>query len=170
MGVVAVFGFDAFSDECGDDMGGFEVEVVVWAVEVYGEDEDGFHSILQFVGVEHLPGGFFGDAVGGVGGFGVAVPEVFFFEGDGGEVWVGADGSGLDELSVAFYEAVGSCLFDEVHGHGHVCVEVSAWVFHVGADASDFGGEVDDHGGFVWAEGVVVEGGAGVFFGEVVLG
>lgn len=150
-------------------MGGFEVEVVVWAVEVYGEDETGLHVVLEFVGVEHLPCGFLGHSIRRVGDFWVSVPEVFFSEGDWCEVWVGADGAGLDELSVAFDEAVDSCLFDEVHGHGHVCVEVSAWVFHVGADASDFCGEVNDHGGAVVAEAVVVEGDAGVFFGEVVV-
>ena len=45
---------------------------------------------------EHL----FGQAVGGVGFFGVAVPEVFFFDG-GGEFGVGADGAQGDELSYA---------------------------------------------------------------------
>ena len=121
----------------------------MWAVEVDGEDEGGLHAVLQFVCVEHLPRGFLGDAVGRVGDFGVSVPEVFFFEGDGGHVWVGADGSGLDELAVAFDESIGACLFDEVECHGHVGVEVASGVFHVGADASDLGGEVDDHGGAV---------------------
>ena len=121
----------------------------MWAVEVDGEDEGGLHAVLEFVCVEHLPCGFLCDAVGSVGDFGVSVPEVVFLEGDGGHVWVGADGSGLDELAVAFDESIGACLFDEVEGHGHVGVEVSSWVFHVGADASDLGGEVDDHGGAV---------------------
>ena len=61
-------------------MGGAGVEIVPGAVEVYRQEEDGVEAILLAVGLglhqEHL----FGQAVGGVGFFGVTVPEVFFFE------------------------------------------------------------------------------------------
>ena len=93
-------GFDALADQRGDDVGGFGVEVVARAVEVDGEEVDGVDAVLVAVGLALDQEHFLGDAVGGVGLLGVAVPEVVFPEGDGGELGVGADGA-EDDISRA---------------------------------------------------------------------
>jgi len=159
---IAAPGFDALTDEGGDDVGGLQIKVVAWAVEIHREQIDGVHTVLLAVGLAHSEEGFFGDAVGGVGFFGEAVPEVVFLKRHGRELGVGADGADLDE----FPDFVDACLFDEVESHGHVGEEEAAGVFAVGADAADFGGEVDDDVGFDLPDQV----GDGGFVGEVALG
>jgi len=83
---------------------------------------------------------FFGQAIGGVGYFGVALPEVFFAEGNGGMVGIGADGSQGDEL----VDVVEVAFVDELGSHHDVVVEKGGRVFPVIADAAYFCGQMDD--------------------------
>lgn len=79
-------------------MGGAGVEIVPGAVEVYGQQEDGVKAILLAIGLALHQQHLLGEAVGCVGFFGIAVPEVFFFEWDGGELGISADGAQGYEL------------------------------------------------------------------------
>lgn len=89
-------------------MGGAGIEIITGAVEVYGQKEDGVEAVLLAVGLGLHQEHFFGQAVGGVGFLGVAVPEVFFFERDGGEFGIGADGAQGYEL---FYTVLAGLLY-----------------------------------------------------------
>ena len=109
-------------------MGGAGVEIVPGAIEVYRQQEDRVEAVLPAIGLglhqEHL----FGQAVGGVGFFGVAVPEVFFFERDGSEFGISADGAQGDE----FLHAVQTSLFHQLCSHHKVVVEEFTWIFPIG--------------------------------------
>jgi hypothetical protein len=124
--VAALLRLDALADQGGDHVAGVQIEVVVRAVEVDGQHVRALHAVLELVRVEHLPRGLLRHAVGRVGLFRVAVPEVLLGEGHGGELGVGADRADLDELAAALDQAVEACLLDQVQGHGHVGVEVAA--------------------------------------------
>jgi hypothetical protein len=51
-----------------------------------------------------------------------------------------------------FFNISSACLLHEVHTHCHVCVEKATWLSHVGTDATDLGGKVNDD---IWLEFVV---------------
>ncbi len=74
------------------------MEIVARAVEIDRQQIDRIEAVLLAIGLAHDQQGFFGDAVGGVGFFGVAVPQFGFAEGDGREFRIGADRSDLDEF------------------------------------------------------------------------
>lgn len=63
------FGQVEFADQRRQDMGGFQIKVVVWTVEVGGHDRDVGGPVLSVIGVAHLDAGDLGDGVGGIGGF-----------------------------------------------------------------------------------------------------
>ncbi len=121
-----------------------EVEVVSRAVEVDGEEVDAREAVLLPVALEHDEERLLGDAVGGVGLLGVAVPEVVFAEGDRRELGVRADGAELDELAQVLRGGVRAARLDELDAHEGVVVEEAAGVEAVGADAPDLRREVDD--------------------------
>ena len=97
-GGAGVAGVEAFPDEGGDDVRAGGVEVVPRAVEVDGDEVDAVEAVLLAVGLALDEEHFLGEAVGGVGFLGVAVPEVVFAEGDGGEFGIAADGADGDEF------------------------------------------------------------------------
>src|SRR5207247_11231945 len=88
-----VAGIDALLDERGDDVGRGRIEVVAGSVEVDGQEEDGVEPVLLAVGLALYEERLLGDAVRRIGLLGIAVPQVLFLEGHGGELRVGADGS-----------------------------------------------------------------------------
>jgi hypothetical protein len=78
--------------------------------------------------------------VRGIGFFGVAVPEVFLFKRNGGELGIGADSANRHKL----FDALKPGLVNELHAHHQIVVEKFAGLLAVGADAADLGCQMDD--------------------------
>src|SRR5262249_53957935 len=85
--------------------------------------------------------GFLGDAVGRIGLFRVAVPQLGFTEWDGGVLGIAADGADLDE----FLDLVNARAFDKLHTHHKVLVEESAGILLVGSNSADDGSQMYDN-------------------------
>jgi hypothetical protein len=101
------------------------------------------HPVLLAVGLalheEHL----LGEPVGGVRLLGVAAPEVFLAEGDGGELRIGADRAQRHDLR----NPLEAALLHELHAHHQVLEEERAGVLAVGPDPADACREVHDEVG-----------------------
>ena len=146
--IAARLGFDALADQGRDDVRSLQVKVVARAVQVDRQQVDGIEAILLAVGLgldeQHL----LGQAVGGVGLFGVAIPERLFAEGDGREFRISADGADGDE----FLDAALPGFVHELDAHHQVDVEEIGGAGAVGANAAGQGGQVNDQ---VGAGGIV---------------
>ena len=129
-----------FADEGGDDVGSLQVEVVARAIEIDRQQVDEVAAVLLPVGLGLHQEHFFGQAIRGIGFFGVAVPEVVFLEGHGGVFGIGADGADDDDFFCA--RAPGG--LQQGDAHDGVGVEEPAGVFPVGADAAADGGQMDE--------------------------
>jgi hypothetical protein len=127
--------------QSGDDMRTVGIEVVAWAVEIYGDKEYAVEAIFGAIGLrldeEHL----FCEAVRRVCLLRVTVPKVIFPEGDRGKLGIRADGADSDELS----QFAKACLVDELDTHHKVLVEEFARVLTVSTDSAYDGGEVNNN-------------------------
>ena len=85
---------DALADQRRDHVRRCEVEIVARAVQVDREQHDAVHAVLLAVGLGHHQHHLLGDAVGGVGLLGIAVPDVVLLERHRRELGIGADGAG----------------------------------------------------------------------------
>ena len=140
-----------FTDESGQDVGGFQVEVVPGAVDVGGHDGQEIGAVLLVVVAAELDGGYLGHGVGFVGGLEDSGEKVLFFHGLGSELGIDAGGSQVEE----FFDAglVGG--FDDVGGDDEVVVDEFGLVGVVGQDASHLGGGEEDVFGFFAFEEVL---------------
>ena len=125
-----------FADQRRQDMGGFQVEIVVGAVEVGGHDRDVGGPVLAVVGVAHLDAGDLGDGVGRVGGFQRPGEQGVFADRLGGEL--GVDAGTAEEDQPPDAGQIG--LVEDVGLHHQVFVDELAALDVVGVDAADFGG------------------------------
>ena len=75
------FGQVELADHRWDDVGGFQVVVVAWAVEVGGHHGKKLRAVLPVVGPAHLNPGDFGHGVGAVGGLQGAGVQIFLLDG-----------------------------------------------------------------------------------------
>ena len=133
------FGLVDLPDECGEDMGGMEVEVVMRPVEVRGHGgEEGF-SVFAGVGLAELDAGDLGEGIGVVCGLERAGEEGVFADGLGGVFGVDAGATEEEELRAA--EVGGG--FDEVVLDGEILEEEFDGFFGVRDDATDARGGVD---------------------------
>ena len=120
------------ADQGRDDVRGARVEVVAGPIEVDREQVDRVEAILLAVGLRLHQQDLFGQPVGGVGLLRVAVPEVVLMEGDGCELWVGADRADGAE----FLDASEARFLHQLGAHHQVVGEEGAGVFPVEADAA----------------------------------
>ena len=118
-----------FADHGGKDVGGFEVEIVVDAVEIGGHDRDEAGPVLAVVGPAHLDPGDLGHGVGGIGGLQGTGQEVGLFHGLGAVPGVDAGASEKkkppDPEAVARMDQVGldgQVLVDEFRREGVIGV------------------------------------------------
>ena len=125
-------------------MGGFGVEIVPGAVEVYRQEIDGIEFVLLPVCLgldkEHL----LGQPVGRVGFFWIAAPQIFFLKRDRGELGIGAHGADGDE----FFNSNLPPYLHELNAHHEVIVEELSGIFAIRPDTTDPGSKVDDNVGF----------------------
>ena len=137
---MALLGFQAFADQGRDHVRSLQVEVVARAIQVDGQRVDGVEAILGAVSLgldeQHL----LCQAVGGVGLLRVAFPQMFFLEGQGGDLGVGADRAHRDELFHPGFPG----FVEQLDAHHQVDVEKIGRASAVGADAAGQGGQVDD--------------------------
>ena len=113
-------------------------EIIVRPVEIYGKKIYGIKSILLTVSLRLHQKHFFGQPVGRVGLFRVAVPQVFFPKGDRREFWVGTDGAdGYEFLQIDL-----ACPLNELHPHHQVVVKKRTGVFTIGADPTHHRGQI----------------------------
>ncbi len=75
-----------------------QIEIIARAVEIHRQQIDRVEAVLLAIGLAHDQQRFLGDAVGGVGLFGISVPQFGFVEGDGREFRIGADGADLRRI------------------------------------------------------------------------
>ena len=116
-----------------------QVEVVARPVEVHREQHDAVHPVLLAVRLRLHQHHLLGEAVGGVGLLGIAVPEVVLLERHRRELRVGADGPERDQLG----DAGQAALLEDVQAHHRVLEQEAPRVVPVGADAADARREVD---------------------------
>src|SRR5205085_1498336 len=146
--VAALFRFDELPDHRGDDVARLEIEVVARTVEIHRQQEDAVEAVLIAICLELHEQRFLRDAVRRVGLFGIAIPQLVFFERDVRELRIGADGSELHE----FFDAGEPRFFDELNAHDRVLVEEAAGMFAIRADAADDGRTVNDEIRFIRRE------------------
>jgi len=130
----------ALFDQGGDDMGGAGIEVVAGTIEIDGQEEDRIEPVLLAVRLGLDKHHLLGQAVRGVGFLGVAAPEVVFFEGNRGELGVGADRPESDE----FLNVAQVSLMHQLDAHHDILIEEGPRMLLVEADAADFGRQMDD--------------------------
>ena len=151
VGGVGFLGFMGLAEESGEDVRGFEVEVVAGSVEVGGHEADGVEAVLLAVGLAHFDTGDFGDGVPLVGGFEWAGEKRLFADGLRGETGVDAGGAEKGE----FGDVVAPGGVDNVGLDGEVVVNEFGGVEGVSEDSTDFGGGEEDEVGAVGGEEVV---------------
>ena len=134
------FCVDGFFDERRNDVGDGRVEFVAWPIEIGGHEVNRVLSVLRSVGLHLNKLCEFGNAVRGVCFFGVALPEGVFREGDRRELWVRANRSDHDGL----WRVLKMRLIEYVGAHQKVVEVQLGGSFHVGANAADSRGEVND--------------------------
>ena len=135
-------------DQPGNDVRRFEVEVVTRSVEVRRQQEDRVEAVLLAIGLRADEDRLLGDAVGRVRLFGIAVPQVGLAERHGGELRIGADGAGDDELADAVFPRE----LEHVRSHHQVRVPEAARVEPVRADAAHLARKVEHPLGLCVAE------------------
>ena len=79
-------------------MRAFGIKVIVGTIKIDGQEENGVESILLPIGLQRDEQHLFGQAVRGVGFFGVTVPELFFPERNRCKFRIGANGSNSHEF------------------------------------------------------------------------
>ena len=92
------FGQVELADQGREDVGAFQVEVVVGAIEVGGHGRDEVAAVLLMVGLAKLDAGDLGDGVGFVGRLQKAAEQVFLPHGLGAFPGVDAGGPQVEEL------------------------------------------------------------------------
>ena len=127
------------------------VEVVARAIQVHRHQIDGVEAVLVAVSLGLDQKHLLGQTIGGVGLFGIAVPELFLAERHRGELGVGADRADGEELGNASLTG----LLDELDAHDGVVVEETSGVGPVGPDATDDGRKVDDQIRLTGREGTI---------------
>ncbi len=118
-----------------------QVEVVARAIQVNRQDEDGVESVLVTISLRLYQHHLLGQAIGCIGFFGVANPKIIFFEGNGGELGVGAYRTNGGELAHAALPR----LVHQLNPHHQVVVKEFCRVLSVGPNAAHIGSQVDDH-------------------------
>ena len=93
------------------------------------------------VGIEHDEQGLFRDAVRSVRLLRITVPQLLLAKWHWGEFGIGANGSGLDKFSNLREPG----LLDQVQSHRQVGEKEPAGLLQIGADATDFRGEMNHH-------------------------
>jgi len=125
-----------FADQRRQDVGGFQVEVVVRAVQVGGHDRDIGGPVLAVVGVAHLDPGDLGDGVGRIGGFQRAGEQGVLADRLGGEFGVDA---GTAQEDQAFHPGP-IRLMEDVDLDQQVFVNELAAIDIIGVNAANLGG------------------------------
>ena len=116
-----------------DDMARVGIEIVVRPVKVHGQQRDGVHAVLLAIGLGLHHQHFFRQAVGGVGFFGIAVPNVVFAERHGGMLWIRANRT--DHHDFGHFRQPG--FFQKLDAHDGVVVEKQARIGSIRADSAD---------------------------------
>ena len=135
------FGINTFLDEGGDDMGGLGIEIITGAIEIHGQQENGIKTILLPIRLRLYQHHLLGEAIGGIRLFGITVPEIVLLKGDRREFRVGTDRSQGDK----FFQFVEVALVDQLDAHHDVFIEESAGILPIEADATHFGGQMNDN-------------------------
>jgi len=125
-------------------MGAIGMEIIPRAIEIDGEKEYAIEAVFGTIGLGLDEEHFFGEAIRGVGFLGVAIPDIVFFERDGSEFWVRADGSYGDE----FFDFADACLVDELDAHHKIFVEEFAGVDAISTDTPYYRGKMNYDIGF----------------------
>ena len=130
----------AFADERRNDVRGSRVEVIARPVQVHRQQADGVKSILLAVGLGLHQQHLLCQSVGGVGLFGVSVPQVFLAEGHRRELGISAHRTERYELADPALPG----LVHEFNTHYQVVVKEFGRVLAVGPNPPYLGSKVDD--------------------------
>ncbi len=117
--VTALAGVDALLDERGNNVRGFWIEIVARPIEVDRQEVHSIQAVLPPVGLALNEDRFLGNAVGGIGLFRIAVPEIFFQKRDGGKLGVRANGAGDHD----FCQVELTGLFNQFNAHDGIFVK-----------------------------------------------
>ncbi len=120
-------------------MAGLRIEVVAGTIEIHRQQEDGIEAVLLAIRLRLHQQHLLGQAIGRVGLFGVAVPQVLFPERHRRELGIGADRPKGDEL----LDAAEPGLLDQLHAHHQVLVEELARFGAVGPDPAHHGRQMN---------------------------
>ena len=139
------------ADQGREDVGAFQVEVIVGAIEVGGHGRDEVAAVLLPVGLAELDAGDLGDGVGLVGRLQIAAEQVFLPHGLGAFPGVDAGTAQVEEL----FDVVEIGGVDHGGVDHHVVVDEFSRPGGVGPDAADGPGHQEDIFGPVGLEPVV---------------
>ena len=134
-----------------DHVGVLQVEVVTRAVEIGHHRDAGVEPVLAPVGVREHEVHLLGEPVGRVRLLRVAIPDLVLRERDRGELRIGADRAGGDQLLDS--ELPGG--LEDVQAHLQVVVGEGRRVAPVEPDSADVGREMENHLGALEAPRVV---------------
>ena len=142
--VAPLLRLDAFADQSRDDMRGLEIEIIAGAVEIGGQQENRVEAVLLAIGLRLNQQHLLGQTIRRVGLFGIAIPEIVFFEGHGREFGIRAHRANGHELAHA--HAPG--LMHQLHAHHKIAIEKLGRMQSIGADAAHLRGKMHDDGVF----------------------
>ena len=140
LGHATILRLETLSQERRNHMGRSRMEVVPWAIQVHRQQVNRIEAVLLPVGLALHEQHLLRHAVGGVGFFRIAVPELILGERHRRELRIGADRSDADELP----DAGPARVLHEHRAHVQVLVEEAARLGLVRADAADHRRQVDD--------------------------
>ena len=140
LAVAPVARADELADHRRNHVRRVQIEVVARPVQVHRKQHDAVEAVLLAIPHRLHDHHLLRDAVGRVGLFRVAVPDVVFLERNRRELRVRADRAGRDQLP----DLGQAALLEHVQPHHRVLEQVAARVVAVGADAADLCRQVDD--------------------------